>query len=117
MKALKALVVCSLLLVGSQSFAHITPIKFAKGSSCGSFSGNASGRTFTLQLNANQVLIISSYDFYADTRDTIVKNPQGKTLQGTGLPDGILYDTNTKGKYTIKVIPTSNHIDLEFCAY
>lgn len=117
MKALKALVVCSLLLVGSQSFANITPIKFAKGSSCGSFSGNASGRTFTLQLNANQELIISSYDFYADTQNTIVKNPQGKTLQGTGLRGGISYVTNAKGRYTIKVIPTSNHIDLEFCAY
>lgn len=74
MKALKTLVVCSLLLVGGQSFANITPIKFAKGSSCGSFSGNASGRTFTLQLNANQELIISSYDFYADTRNTIVNH-------------------------------------------
>ena len=117
MKMLKTLAACSLLLVGGQAFAKTTPIKFAKGSSCGSFSGNAKGRTFTLQLNANQELIISSHDFYADTREVIVKNPAGRTMQGIGLRDGISYTTNTKGKYSITVIPTSNHIDLEFCAY
>lgn len=117
MKSLKVLAVCALLAVSGQSFAKTTPIKFAKGSSCGSFSGNAKGRTFTLYLNANQELLISSDDFYSDTKDTIVKNPHGQTLEGSGLRSGISYSTDTKGKYTIKVIPTTNHINLEFCAY
>lgn len=117
MKLLKIIAACSLLAFSGQSIAKTTPIQFAKGSSCGSFSGNAKGRIFTLYLNANQELLINSDDFYSDTQDTIVKNPRGQILQGWGLRSGISYSTDIKGKYTIKVIPTTNHIDLEFCAY
>ncbi|MDO4895523.1 hypothetical protein [Moraxella sp.] len=106
---------CSLIAFAGQSFANTTPIKFAKGSFCGSFSGNAKGRTFTLNLNANQQLFISSNNIYADTLDVTVKNPHGQVMPAFGLRNALSYDTDVKGKYTVKINPARNHINLEFC--
>lgn len=124
MRILKTLLACSLIAFAGQGFANTTPIKFAKGSFCGSFSGNAKGRTFTLNLNANQELFISSNDFFADVNTITVKNPYGQELEEDASRNvayydtkGASYNTDVKGKYAIKVNPTRNHINLKFCAY
>ncbi|OOR91371.1 hypothetical protein B0181_03470 [Moraxella caviae] len=122
MKKLSAVLVAACLLgLSAPSFAKVTPIKFAKGSYCGSFDGNHSGRTFTLHLDAGQLLEIgyTDYDYYS-AKDIIVKDPKGRTLQ----PEEQDFDygrwiTRTKGVHKVNIIryPNSTHAHITFCAY
>lgn len=117
MKALKVFGICALLAVSGQSFANTVPIKFVKGSYCGSFSGNVAGKKFTLQLGVNQVLNINIP--YEDAVPT-VKDPKGRNLE---LVDYIetqyLFDTTIKGQYTVvlkPLNPKNPNVSVEFCA-
>ncbi|MCP3897979.1 hypothetical protein [Moraxella sp.] len=118
MKTLKVVAVCTLLAMSSQSFANAVPIKFAKGSYCGSFSGNFKGKTFTMQLGGNQTLEIKGLYLI----DPTVKDPKGRTLKVANWEgeDEVYYNTTTKGKYTIALRPMDNsgyYGDIQFCAY
>ena len=91
-----------------------TPVKFSKGSTCGSFTGNFAGRNFTLGLGAGQTLTVN-----AQAYDVIVKDPRGRTLPYQGQDYGE-WVTRSKGTHTIKVIPSptdGSYGTIEFCAY
>lgn len=119
MKALKILAVCSLLAIGGQSVAKqiATPVVFAKGSNCGLFDGNVLGRNFTLNLNANQDLVIQVYAFKPVYPS--VKDPKGKLLDNTGSED-FVYRTTTKGKHSVTFAAEDEsypYAEVKFCAY
>ncbi|MDO4895522.1 hypothetical protein [Moraxella sp.] len=121
MKILKTLLACSLIAFAGQSFANTTPIKFAKGSYCGSFTGNYANRTFTLGLGKGQTLLINGNEGAGvdGAKDIIVKGPNGKTLPYDGQDYG-QWIVRTTGKHTIKIIPYSPrdaYSSIEFCAY
>ncbi|MDO5050629.1 MAG: hypothetical protein Q4D68_02730 [Moraxella equi] len=118
MKTLKVVAVCALLAISSQSFANTVPIKFAKGSYCGSFSGDFKGKTFTIQLGANQTLEINGLYLI----NPIVKDPKGRILKVAGWEgeDVVYYNTTTAGRYTITLRPEDGsgyYGDVQFCAY
>lgn len=124
MKALKVFGIFTLLMISGQSFANTVPIKFAKGSECGIFSGYVAGKKFTLQLGARQILNISTED--SDIQIT-VKDPKGRILSTFEEYDETqfggefqaLYHTTTKGQYTILLKPTHKgaYHNIEFCAF
>ncbi|TWV82370.1 hypothetical protein [Moraxella sp. VT-16-12] len=116
MKLTKTLLLVCAVCLASTSFAKTktTPIVFAKGSSCGAFSGEPSGRVFTLFLLPKQTLEIS-YDGVVS--DIIVKDPKGRTLTNYGA-EVYAYETTSKGKYSVKVISNKDEfVNLNFCAY
>lgn len=116
MKSLKVLLICGAMIMSGQSFANTVPIKFAKGSYCGSFSGDYAGRTFTIYLNKGQTLRISGAD---GVENVIVKSPNGKVLHHEGQ-DYAEWTTRMKGKHAIKLIPydrNDTYTSIEFCAY
>ncbi|STZ63164.1 Uncharacterised protein [Moraxella lacunata] len=119
----KILTLCALLAVSGQGFANTVPIKFAKGSECGVFSGNVKGKKFTLQLGARQILNISTSENFK----AVVKDPKGRTLSTFEEYDEIdyggdlqlLYNTTTKGNYTISIMPRqqNQYLNVQFCAF
>lgn len=119
MKSLKVLSLCALLAVSGQSFAKltVTPIVFAKGSSCGAFEGNVVGRVFTLQLNAKQDLTINVNAFKPIY--PVVKSPNGMALKDVGV-ENYEYIIKRKGKHeiTFEVEDESYPFaEVKFCAY
>lgn len=119
MKTLKILATCALLLIGGQSFAKqtTTPIVFAKGSDCSLFDGDVLGRNFTLNLNANQDLVIQVYAFKPVYPS--VKDPKGKLLDNMGSED-FVYRTKAKGKYSVTFAAEDEsypYVEVKFCAY
>lgn len=119
MKSLKVLALCALLTVSGQSFAKltVTPIVFAKGSSCGVFEGNVAGRVFTLQLNAKQDLTINVNAFKPIY--PVVKSPNGMALKDVGA-ESYEYVTKQKGKHEIIFgIEDESYpfAEVKFCAY
>ncbi len=117
MKALKVVTMCALLAMSTQSFAETVPIKFAKGSYCGSFSGNFKGKAFTMQLGDNQTLEITGLYLINPT----VKDSKGRTLRIAGWEgEDVVYYTTTAGKHTITLSPEDGgnyYADVQFCAY
>ncbi|OOR87209.1 hypothetical protein B0181_10845 [Moraxella caviae] len=110
----KILLAASLLALTTPSFAKVTPIKFAKGSYCGSFSGNYAGRTFTLGLGAGQTLEIRNR--YANP---IVRDPKGRKVYHEAGSEWV-YFIKTKGTYKITLHPFGNegtYDNITFCAY
>lgn len=100
------------------SEAKITKIKFAKGSYCGSYSGNFSkGKVFSLYLSANQEFITrNTGDGFQ--YDITVKAPNGRSLRGEHISDSeLMYTTTRKGRHIIKVKSTERFNSIEFCAY
>lgn len=119
MKILKIFAVCVLLATSGQGFAKTTPIKFAKGSMCGVFTGDTKGRKFTLHLKAGQTLLISDM-----TGDWIysVRDPKGKKLKTQTDIDGTMTSIKTTGVHTITLSHIYEETDvetresIEFCA-
>lgn len=100
------------------SEAKITKIKFAKGSYCGSYSGNfLKGKTFSLYLAANQEFITRNTGNGLQY-DITVKAPNGRKLRGEQLNDDeLMYTTTRKGRHIIRVKSTQRYNSIEFCAY
>ncbi len=113
-------IVTLLLALSLSTFAtaKTTPIKFAKGSYCGSYSGNfMNGKKFSLRLKANQEFI-SRNTGYGYQYDVYVKAPNGRKLRGKKTSDDeIMYTTTRSGKHTIYVKSTERFNSIEFCAY
>lgn len=107
------------------AMSKTTPIVFAKGSNCSSYSGNVIGKKFTLFLKANQELSIDVSDL---PFNPIVYAPQGKLIipeivgSYKGDPDKTYHQvkkTPKKGIYTIVLKPEekAQYADVEFCVY
>ncbi len=106
------------LSMSAVATAKTTPIKFAKGSYCGSYTGNfMHGKRFSLVLKANQEFV-SKNTGYGYQYDVYVKSPNGRTLRGEKISDDeIMYTTTRSGKHTIYVKSTEPYNSIEFCAY
>lgn len=121
MKILKIFALCSLVAISGQSFAKTVPIVFAKESHCGSFNGDFKGKTFTMQLNKNQILEIDGLKYITPTAPT-VKDPKGRVLTNDGwlTEEMVRYETTLTGKYTIILDSEDyddHYADVKFCAY
>ena len=119
----KIIAATCLLGFSMNSQAQTVAIKFAKGSYCGSYSGNVAGKRFTLGLGAGQVLNVSTPE---SGMRVVVKDPKGRTLPLYDQHDetdvgGVLqnlYRTTTKGQYSISLLPAyqKRQTLVEFCA-
>lgn len=117
---MKKLILCAVLALASTSaFAEIVPIKFAKGSHCGSFEGDYTNQTFTLNTKANQTIYVTIRE---NARDAVVEDikiidPKGRTTYADGAE--IQFTTKVKGVHKIKIIPYNDAgwANIEFCAY
>lgn len=121
MKALKVALKITLLasamtVIASPAIAQTTPIKFPKGSYCGSFSGDVQGRTFTLNLRAGQTLTVDTEGYRV--KDIVVKQPNGKILKEPGQDYGV-WNVRRNGRHSVSIItrPDENNLDAKFCAY
>ena len=93
-----------------------TKVVFAKGSYCGSFTGNVRhGRTFRLGLLANQDFIITNT---GDGQINVasVKGPNG-IIRGSRIGNAKGYYISKSGPHDILIYANSNHSSIEFCAY
>lgn len=98
--------------------AKTTKIRFAKGSYCGSYSGNfVKGKRFSLYLMSNQEFITRNTGDGLQYNVTVTA-PNGRRLYGEQLSDSeIMYTTTRKGKHIIRVKSTEPYNSIEFCAY
>lgn len=105
------------LCVPAIAAPKITRIQFAKGSYCGSYTGNFSGgRRFILSLGRDQTFI-SRNNSGGDQIDVYVQGPTGQ-IPGEKISDNeIHYQTTAKGDYEIMVVSASKFSAVEFCAY
>ena len=90
-----------------------TQVTFAKGSYCGSFTGNLQqGRLFNLFLGANQELVIQTDAVVQSVRDS-----KGRILPDQGYYNySYSYVTRNKGQHTVRMIG-SGYSSVEFCVY
>ncbi|MGJ3252906.1 MAG: hypothetical protein ACFE0J_17505 [Elainellaceae cyanobacterium] len=94
-----------------------TRIQFARGSYCGSYSGNFSGgREFVLNLGSGQTFTSRNigggiqYDLY-------VYGPDGRLDGNQIASDQINYQTRAAGDHYIYIQSTNRYTAVEFCAY
>ena len=86
-------------------------VVFAKGSYCGSYTGDLSkGRVFKVSLGANQELVINT-----DGHVQSVKDSKGRRLTDHGDSD-YRYYTRSKGEHRITMVG-SGFSSAEFCVY
>ena len=112
-----AVVVLSLLITSNNASSEVaTQIKFAKGSFCGSYSGDFSkGKKFLLNLKEGQRFTSRNigggmqYDGY-------LVGPTGKLNGQKVSSDQIDYFIPMRGYYEIFVF-SEGHGSVEFCAY
>ncbi len=112
MKTVLLSTLCFLPMLGSAM--PTTPIKFIKGSYCGSFTGDMSkGRKFTINLGANQEFTIDTGNSYVasvvDSKGIILSDQSDSSYS-------YQYITKNKGKHTIRMSGEVNSY-VEFCAY
>lgn len=94
--------------------AHATPtseVIFEKGSNCGHYQGDlTSGELFSLEMDADQELVIST-----DGHVQSVTDSKGQVLKDKG---GVNYRYNAihNGPHTIKMVGRVES-DIEFCVY
>ena len=109
----------SSLFLNSSSLAQesATRIQFARGSYCGSYSGNFSqGKQFVLNLSQDQTLTVRNIG-EGFQYDISVFGPAGQIGGRKVSPDRINYYTPVKGDYYINIESTSPFNAVEFCAY
>ena len=108
----------SLCLAGSLWLLTVTAqamptheVIFVKGSNCGTYQGDlTSGALFSMEMNANQQLVIST-----DGHVQSVTDSQGEVLEDKGGAN-YRYDSKHTSTHTIKMV---GRIDsaVEFCVY
>lgn len=121
MKKLLSVVSLTLLslVLATPSEARDIPVKFAKGSYCGSYSGQVKvGDNFVLSLGKEHQLIIQK----KTDHDYAVIAPNGKYLEVIQrFPDNKLqyWTGEQSGKFKVRVnsVPQAMQIDIQFCAY
>lgn len=94
-----------------------TRIAFARGSYCGSYSGNFSnGREFVLNLGRGQTF--SSRNIGGGTQyDIYVTGFTGRVFGTKVASDQINYQIPRKGDYRIYIESSTSYSSVEFCAY
>ncbi|MBE9579711.1 MULTISPECIES: hypothetical protein [Moraxella] len=128
MKVLKAVAVCALLAISSQSFANTAkPIQiiFPKGETCHDFNtkvGKKPNQTFVLALTDSQQL---SFQIQSNTKINIhITDPNQKPLTSVGelidfYPTIYLYEPTITGLHSISFTTknkSSAKIDVRVCA-
>jgi hypothetical protein len=97
--------------------AETTRIVFAKGSYCGSYTGDFSGgKRFVLGLGRDQTFI-SRNTGNSRQFDVYVTGPTGKIPGQNVAANEIHYRTTARGDYEIMVLSESAFSSVEFCAY
>jgi hypothetical protein len=94
-----------------------TRIKFARGSYCGSYSGDFSnGREFVLNLRGGQTFTTRNI---GGGRQVVfsVRGPSGRISGYQNSADQINYDIPRSGDYYIWVESSTSFSNIEFCAY
>ncbi|MEG3438480.1 hypothetical protein V0288_15215 [Pannus brasiliensis CCIBt3594] len=93
-----------------------TRIQFARGSYCGSYSGNFSrGREFVLRLRGGQIL--STRNIGRGTQYNIYVNGPTGTIDGRPVsPNQIDYPIPRSGDYYIYIESSTPYSNIEFCA-
>ncbi len=110
-------IVTSIMLAATAIAGNATRIQFAKGSYCGSYSGNfAGGKQFVLRLGRDQTFI-SRNTSNSNQLDVYVTGPTGQIAGESVSNNEIHYRTTAKGDYEIMVISASNFSSVEFCVY
>ena len=107
------------LFMGSPLLAQKSPtrIQFARGSYCGSYSGNFSqGKQFVLNLSRSQTFTISNVGKGVQ-HDIFVSGPTGRINGRYVSEDQINYDIPVGGDYYIYIESTTPFNKVEFCAY
>lgn len=119
MQRTMTVLVCSFLALTSftASAEAATRIKFARGSYCGSYSGNFSnGREFLLRLAARQTF--TSRNIGSGTQyDVYVVGPKGRLFGEKVDVAQMNYQIPASGDYRIYVESSTPHSSIEFCAY
>jgi hypothetical protein len=94
-----------------------TRIQFARGSYCGSYSGNFSqGREFVLNLRRGQRF--TSRNIGGGTQyDLYVSGPRGRINGQKVSPSQIDYYIPASGDYYVYIESTTSYSNVEFCAY
>ncbi len=117
MNIIAKLLSTALLLPLTANAMPTTVIKFAKGSTCGIFAGDLSkGRKFTLNLGANQELIIHANNIDNAQVDSVI-DAKGTFLGEQGKYDSYSYKIKNKGKHIIRMHSDKKPTEVEFCAY
>ena len=103
------------------AMAKTTNIAFAKGSDCGSYSGDFKNRTFTIYLNKGQLLTIEPQT-NNHIKNIVVKTPKGRTLENYHDSEDTEWQwgTDTTGKYSFKILGYPDgydYVDMKICAY
>ncbi len=113
---LKLLLPLLFLLPLTANAMPTTPIKFSKGSYCGSFTGDLSkGRIFTIDLDANQEFIVYSATLDGDGVEFVIDS-KGVYLEDQSTADNYFFLTKNKGLHTIQMIGRG-FTEVKFCAY
>lgn len=93
-----------------------TPVVFAKGSYCGSFTGNVQhGRTFRLGLLANQDFIVTNIG-NGQINVAAVDGPNGR-IKGSRYGNSKRYYISKNGRHDVLIFANTGHSSIEFCAY
>lgn len=94
-----------------------TRIKFARGSYCGSYSGNFSnGREFLLGLGAGQTFTSRNIG-HGTQYDVYVIGPTGRVFGKKVNSEQINYQIPVSGDYRIFLESSTRNSSIEFCAY
>ncbi len=108
------------ILVSCSNFVAqaATRIEFAKGSFCGSYSGNYfRGKEFVLNLGRGQTLAIRNTG-RGTHYDVFVFEPNNRIVRGQKVArDQINFYIPTSGDYSIEISSTVKFNSIEFCAY
>lgn len=112
-------IISVLILITTASFGATSVVKFAKGSHCGSFTGDFLGRKFLLDLNKNQLITVNLAD-WDNVKDIVIKSPKGQILDYDD-DDGGEKLVKVKGIHTVTLIPNNpkdnTDTKIEFCVF
>jgi hypothetical protein len=116
MKKIVALALGTIALLSVTEAIAATRIKFARGSYCGSYSGNfQQGKNFVLGLRGGQTL--STRNIGGGTQYNVyVRGPRGDIPGEAASQSQINYYIPRSGDYYIRVESSTPYSNIEFCA-
>lgn len=117
-KSIAVLTFCFLsIILFNTSAQAATRIKFARGSYCGSYSGNFSnGREFILGLGRGQTFTSRNIG-HGTQYDIYVIGPTGRVSGEKVSLEQINYQIPVSGDYRIYLESSTRNSSIEFCAY
>ncbi|MFM7733558.1 MAG: hypothetical protein ACKO6F_08915 [Cyanobium sp.] len=115
--AASMLAVTSLASTLPQPSLAATRIRFARGSYCGSYSGNfTGGREFVLGLARGQTFTTQNTGS-GNQYSIVVNGPTGRIAARKTSSSSLSFSIPTTGDYYIYMRSTSPYDSVEFCAY